>query len=189
MANFINLGNAAFTISRNSEYIDKSELIAVINSTIDTERQFSCVTRSRRFGKSMAAKMLCAYYDHSCDSRSLFDDLKIASHPSYLQHLNKYPVIYLDISDFVSRYRDDHIVEKMDEKLRTDILQDYPGQLPEDGDDLMECLTRIVRVTKQKIFSLSMNGTLSFESLRERKMWLTNMSVGFGVCSRVDSRR
>ena len=152
MANFINLGNAAFTISRNSEYIDKSELIAVINSTIDTERQFSCVTRSRRFGKSMAAKMLCAYYDHSCDSRSLFDDLKIASHPSYLQHLNKYPVIYLDISDFVSRYRDDHIVEKMDEKLRTDILQDYPGQLPEDGDDLMECLTRIVRVTKQKFF-------------------------------------
>ena len=150
MGNYINLGNAAFKISRNSEYIDKSGLITVINSTIDTERQFSCVTRSRRFGKSMAAKMLCAYYDQSCDSHLLFDDLQIASCPSYAQHLNKYPVIYLDISDFVSRFCENQIVKIMDEKLRKDILLDYPNQISEEDDDLMECLSRIVRSTGQK---------------------------------------
>jgi Predicted AAA-ATPase. len=68
--------------------VDKSGLISVVNATINTERLCSCVTRSRRFGKSMAAKMLCAYYDQSCDSRHLFADLKIASDPSFEQHLN-----------------------------------------------------------------------------------------------------
>ena len=57
---------------RNSEYVDKSELIAAVNRTLFTEQRFSCVSRCRRFGKSMAAKMLAAYYDCSCDSRELF---------------------------------------------------------------------------------------------------------------------
>ena len=58
-------------------------LISVVNKTLFTERQFSCVSRCRRFGKSMAAKMLNAYYDHSCDSRALFADLAIAADPTF----------------------------------------------------------------------------------------------------------
>ncbi|MBR1932323.1 MAG: AAA family ATPase, partial [Prevotella sp.] len=75
MGMYINVGNAGFQRARNGEYVDKSELIAVINQTLFTEYSFSCVSRCRRFGKSMAAKMLCAYYDQSCDSRQLFADL------------------------------------------------------------------------------------------------------------------
>ena len=71
MGIYIDKGNGAFRQVRNSEYIDKSGLIAVVNKTLFTEQKFTCVTRSRRFGKSMAAKMLAAYYDRSCDSRSL----------------------------------------------------------------------------------------------------------------------
>ena len=101
MGTYINIGNAGFQSARNDEYVDKSPLIAVINDTLFKERRFSCVSRCRRFGKSMAAKMLCAYYDYSCDSRSLFADLKIASDKTFEQHLNKYPVIYLDMTNFV----------------------------------------------------------------------------------------
>ena len=100
MGIYINKGNGLFRQARNSEYIDKSGLIAVVNQTLFTEKKFTCVTRSRRFGKSMAAKMLAAYYDKSCDSRSLFADLQIAHHPTFEEHLNKYPVIYLDLSAF-----------------------------------------------------------------------------------------
>ena len=99
MGTYINIGNAGFRSARNGEYIDKSELIAVVNSTLNSERRFSCVTRCRRFGKSMAAKMLYAYYDHSCDSRSLFEDLKIAGDPSFETHLNKYPAKVLPYTD------------------------------------------------------------------------------------------
>ena len=102
MGIYINTGNAGFQRVRNSEYVDKSGLIAVVNKTLFTEQSFSCVSRCRRFGKSLAAKMLCAYYDQSCDSRQLFADLQIAQDPSFEQHLNKYPVIYLDMTNFVS---------------------------------------------------------------------------------------
>ena len=77
MGTYINIGNAGFQSARNSEYVDKSGLIAAVNSTLFTERSFSCVTRCRRFGKSMAAKMLCAYYDQSCDSRTFSPTLKL----------------------------------------------------------------------------------------------------------------
>ncbi len=142
MGTYINLGNAGFQRVRNSEYVDKSGLIAIVNSTLFTERSFSCVSRSRRFGKSIAAKMLCAYYDHSCDSRSLFADLAIASDPSFEKHLNKYPVIFLDLTSFISE-RDDNIVDIMDATLLADVVKAYPDVAAEDGDRLMDYLLRV----------------------------------------------
>ena len=72
MGTYINRGNIEFCNIVRQEYVDKTSLIPLINATIDTESRYSCVTRCRRFGKSMAAKMLCAYYDKSCSSRELF---------------------------------------------------------------------------------------------------------------------
>ena len=63
MGIYINKGNEGFQSTRRSEYVDKTGLIAVVNKTLLTEKRFSCVTRSRRFGKTIAAKMLLAYYD------------------------------------------------------------------------------------------------------------------------------
>jgi len=143
MGLYINKGNEGFRQIRNSEYVDKSGLIAVVNKTLFTERKMSCVTRSRRFGKSMAAKMLAAYYDRSVDSRSLFADLQIASDPSFGQHLNKYPVIYLDLSEFVSRFHDTDIVEQINSALRDDISAAYPQVELRETDDLMDLLIRI----------------------------------------------
>ncbi len=102
MGTYINLGNAGFQSVRNGEYVDKSGLINIVNFSLFMERRFSCVSRSRRFGKLVAAKMLNAYYDQSCDSRHLFADLKKASDPSFEKHLNKYPVIYLDLTNFTT---------------------------------------------------------------------------------------
>ena len=143
MGLYINTGNAGFVRARNSEYIDKSGLISVVNSTLFTERSFSCVTRCRRFGKSMAAKMLCAYYDQSCDSRQLFEDLQIASDPQFEKHLNKYPVIYLDVTSFVTRFKDDTILQHINDEMKADIHEAYPDVPVKDDDDLMALLIRI----------------------------------------------
>ena len=150
MGTYINIGNAGFQRARNSEYVDKSGLISVVNNTLFTERCFSCVSRSRRFGKSMAAKMLCAYYDQSCDSRSLFSDLQIASDPSFERHLNKYPVIFLDLSDFVTRFKDEDIVRRMDAELKKDIHAVFMDVPVHDDDDLMAYLIRIVAAKQQQ---------------------------------------
>ena len=149
MGAYINLGNFGFQRVRNSEYVDKSGLIAIVNSTLFTERSFSCVSRSRRFGKSVAAKMLCAYYDQSCDSRHLFTDLEIAHDPSFEKHLNKYPVIFLDMTNFTTRFKDDSIMEHVQKELKEDIHEAYPDIPVKDDDDLMAYLIRITDSTHQ----------------------------------------
>ena len=143
MGTYINIGNAGFQSARNGEYVDKSMLISVVNKTLFTERRFSCVSRCRRFGKSMAAKMLYAYYDHSCDSRSQFADLAIVSDPTFEQHLNKYAAIYLDMTDFVSRYKDDGIVDKIDAALLDDVSKAYTDVPMTPEDSLMDYLLRV----------------------------------------------
>ena len=150
MGTYINVGNAGFQSCRNSEYVDKSGLIRIFNQTLNTERRYSCVTRSRRFGKSMAAKMLYAYYDQSCDSRSLFADLEIAQDPDFERNLNKFPVIFLDLSDFVTRYKDETIIREMDKELKEDVQEAYPDIPLQADDDLMKYLIRIVASTQRQ---------------------------------------
>lgn len=152
MGTYINTGNAGFQRVRNSRYVDKSQMISVINSILNTEKCMSCVTRCRRFGKSMAAKMLCAYYDQSCDSRHLFEDLKIASNPSFEKHLNKYPVLYLDMTSFVTRYKDETIVAHINEDVMADVHTAYPDIPLRENDDLMALLIRITEATGQSFF-------------------------------------
>ncbi len=149
MGAYINVGNAGFQSARNGEYVDKSGLISIVNGALFTERRFSCVSRSRRFGKSVAAKMLNAYYDQSCDSRHLFADLEIASDPSFEKHLNKYPVIYLDLTSFIADTHDDNIVDKMNDALLADIGKVYPDIPVEAGDRLMNFLLRVIEVKEQ----------------------------------------
>ena len=151
MGTYINIGNAGFQRARNSEYVDKTGLISVLNKTLFTERCFSCVSRCRRFGKSMAAKMLYAYYDHSCDSRSLFADLQIAGDPTFEQHLNKYAAIYLDVTNFVSDNKTDDIVDKIDAALLEDVSKEYPDIAVGKQDRLMDYLLR-VSIEKQEQF-------------------------------------
>ena len=87
MGRFLDYGNWDFRSVRNSVFVDKSGLINVLNGLIDTEKRYVCISRPRRFGKSVAAKMLYAYYDRSSDSRSLFNDLEISKSPDFETHL------------------------------------------------------------------------------------------------------
>ena len=151
MGTYINIGNAGFESARNGEYVDKSQLIAVINGTLFTERRFSCVSRCRRFGKSLAAKMLCAYYDLSCDSRQLFADLKIADAPSFEQHLNQYPVIYLDLTNFVGE-NETGIADKINTNLLSDISQAYDDIPVKPDDKLFDYLLRVSEAKQQRFF-------------------------------------
>ena len=163
MGIFINKGNSSFAESRNGEYVDKSPLIAHINATLNSERRFSCVTRSRRFGKSMAAKMLCAYYDRTCDSSGLFADLDIASqdsetgqfrYPSYPVYLNQFHVLYVDMTQFVTRYRDtpQDIVARMQADIQTELLETFGHLTSKPDDDLMLTLQRTAQATGVKFF-------------------------------------
>ena len=112
MGIYVNPGNKGFWESVHSEiYVDKTGLIANTNKYINTEQKFICVSRPRRFGKSMALKMLAAYYSRGCDSRELFAGLKIEGDETFGKHLNQYDVIYLNMQQFLFRARERDAVE------------------------------------------------------------------------------
>ena len=128
MGRYLNLGNAGFQSIRKGLYVDKTGLIEFINSTLGTKDKLTCVSRPRRFGKSFATQMLCAYYDKSCDSRMLFQDLKIAKSDTFDNYLNKYNVIYLDITWFISTAEKlDNLVKYMQEEIRSFLYNRYPS--------------------------------------------------------------
>lgn len=127
MGTYLNPGNSGFAGIRNDLYVDKTGLISLINETIDTPRRLTCVSRPRRFGKSFAAKMLCAYYDRTCDSSKLFDDLSIAQDKCYSTHLNQYNVLYLDMTSIMEAAEDTDIVAFVKRNLTRELLDVYPN--------------------------------------------------------------
>ena len=151
MGIYINRGNAEFRDIVNHEYVDKSSLIPLVNATLNSENRYSCVTRCRRFGKSMAARMLCAYYDKSCDSRELFLGLKAEQDTSFETFLNKYYVICVDMTDFTTRFRNENdLVSLIQHEIMDDVLKIFPNIEVNDKDDLMSVLFRISESTGER---------------------------------------
>ena len=148
MGTYINKGNSEFRDIVNSEYVDKTSLIPLINATLNTESRYSCVTRCRRFGKSMAAKMLCAYYDKSCDSRELFRGLVAEKADSFEKYLNKYYVISVDMTDFTTKFRGERdIVSLIQQEIMDEVLEVFPDTKVKKRDDLMDILYSISEST------------------------------------------
>ncbi|MCM1271590.1 MAG: ATP-binding protein [Ruminococcus flavefaciens] len=129
MGIYLNPGNTAFQKAVNSSiYVDKTMLIAYTNKNLNTEHQEICVSRPRRFGKSMAANMLVAYYSRGCNSKELFQNLKIASHPDFEKHLNKYNVIHLNMQQFLSRTNTIHdMLSMLERKVIRELKRTFSG--------------------------------------------------------------
>ena len=123
MGSYLNPGNALFKMAVNSQiFVDKSMLIDVTNRYLNTMQRFICVSRPRRFGKSVAADMLAAYYDRSVDSFALFEHLEISSQKSYGIHLNQYDVIKLNMQEFLSGTKNvDEMLERIQKFLIFDL--------------------------------------------------------------------
>ena len=88
MGNYLNPGNEKFRRMIQSEiYVDKTGMIKYTNSVLDTAQNYVCVSRPRRFGKSMAANMLTAYYSRGCNSKELFGKFEIAKDKDFEKYL------------------------------------------------------------------------------------------------------
>lgn len=147
MGVYVNPGNEGFSLIRAGEYVDKTGLIALVNTSLGTTRRFVCVSRPRRFGKSFAAESLVAYYCCGCDSHGLFEGLAVASSPDYERHLNAYNVIHLDMTAFVGASGAD-IVPAVESALVRELREQWP-LLPEDA-SLTESILGSVRASGLK---------------------------------------
>lgn len=152
MGMFVNPGNGAFQVALNSEiYVDKTGLIEYTNKVMNTLQGYICNSRPRRFGKSVTANMLTAYYSKGCDSEKMFSNLEISKKPDFKQHLNKYDVIHLDIQWCLEPAGGtEQVVSYISEKTIEELREYYPGELPEGINSLPEALSRINTATGKK---------------------------------------
>lgn len=148
MGRYINKGNRSFQNSLNSEiYVDKTELLKYTNRVIDTNSKFICNSRPRRFGKTVTAEMLEAYYSKGCDSESMFSGLKISKDENFKKYLNQYDVIHFDVQWFIKPGCNvEHIVDDIQEEIVKDLKREYPGVLKEEV-DLPEAMLSIYEET------------------------------------------
>ena len=129
MGIYLNPGDDRFQMARRSEiYVDKSGLLAYLNRVLRTEERFVCVSRPRRFGKSMAANMIAAYYDRTVDTEKIFQEMNIAQAASFHEHCGKYDVIQLNMQDFLSRTKDmPEFLSLLQRRVLRDLLKAYPS--------------------------------------------------------------
>ena len=151
MGMFVNPDNSAFQVALNSEiYVDKTGMLEYTNKVINTLQGYICNSRPRRFGKSVTANMLAAYYSKGCDSREMFSTLKISESIGFEKNINKYDVIHIDIQWCIEPAGgSENVVSYKTEKTICELREYYPNELSEKIKSLPEALSVIN----------SMNGT------------------------------
>ena len=149
MGSYLNPGSTMFRASiRSKIYVDKSELMTKINEFVNTEQKYVCVSRPRRFGKSMAMNMLAAYYDREENTEDIFDKLKISRASSYREHLNQYDVLKINMQDFLSISSDiDEMLRIFKEYLLHDLLKKYENISFVDKNNLAQVMRDICSST------------------------------------------
>ena len=149
MGIYLNPSNAGFkkTLAGNI-FVDKSMLISELNKFIDCGNQYICVSRPRRFGKTIATNIMCAYYSKGCDSREIFSKLKISKAKNYEQYLNKLNFIKIDVA---SEYQNARVKDEMLIDLQAKLLREFRAQFPKikfrDNETLANCMMEVYSAT------------------------------------------
>ena len=171
MGSYFNPGNEKFQIDLNGKiYVDKTELICATNECLHTPQRFFCVSRPRRFGKSMAVSMLMAYYSKGCDSKELFKDLRINEADCFLEHLNQYDVIALNMQEFLSRSGSvEEMLERLQKLVMRDIKKEYPDIDYFDDTDLIQSMQDIYGKTRCPFIVLIDEWDCVFREYRQYK--------------------
>ena len=152
MGRFVNPDNRAFQVALNLKiYVDKTGLLEYTNSVLNSTNAYICNSRPRRFGKSITANMLTAYYSKACDSSEMFSNLEINKNPDFMEHLNKYDVIHFDVQwCMMVAGGPENIVSYITEQTIQELRKFYPDDLPNDINSLPEALSKINNATGNK---------------------------------------
>ena len=158
MSIYLTPGNSAYKEALNSEiYVDKTGMIACLNDVVKTKQKYVCISRPRRFGKTMAADMISAYYDKSADSRALFEDKKLAAlndSNRWDRYLGKFDVIRIVTTDFMKkkqkRLTAPEFVENMQKMVSADISRQYSDISYSDTEDLIQTMTELYQETNNQ---------------------------------------
>ena len=152
MGNYLNPDIITFTEAVESDiYVDKTELLKYTNSILRTTQKYICISRPRRFGKSITANMLAAYYECEQDSKELFSKFKISASENFEKHLNQYDTIFLNMQEFLSQTKNiEEMIELVKKSVIWDLLDKYPDFRYFDNTNLMRTMQDVYSKTKRQ---------------------------------------
>ncbi len=148
----LNPGNMNFRDMLTREiYVDKTMMIATVNDFMSKDNKYLCVSRPRRFGKTMAGNMLAAYFSKGCDSRELFSKCKIYSDESFNRNLNKFNVIKIDVnSEFRNSIDKSDLIAGMTCDLQAEFAKEFPSVEFSKNDSIAKCILKVFDSTGEK---------------------------------------
>ena len=151
MGIYLNPGNENFRRALAADiYVDKSMMISVTNRFIDKGNNYICVSRPRRFGKTIAGNMISAYYSKGCDSRELFEGLKIYDDPGFEEKLGKYNVIKIDLnSEYQITEDKNNLIGSITGYVKDELREEFPDVRMRDEDSLARCILNVYHATGQ----------------------------------------
>ncbi|MCD8326217.1 MAG: ATP-binding protein [Lachnospiraceae bacterium] len=134
---------------RKPYFVDKTEMLSELITLVEQGNNHICITRPRRFGKSVMASMVGAFFSRGFDSSCLFDSLKISGDDKYLAHLNQHDVIYIDFSEAANISRNfREFIDSITEILREDLHEAFPDVKFWERAAVVQDLRRIHEKTK-----------------------------------------
>ncbi|MCR4802984.1 MAG: AAA family ATPase [Lachnospiraceae bacterium] len=145
MGIFLNRGNEEFKKVLNSEiYVDKTDMLDYFNKVLDTEQQYVCVSRPRRFGKSITANTIAAYFEKGCDSRPLFEERKLSQFENWDCNLNKYDVLRIDLADIrATTETPEETLDSIEEDIVKELDEAFPSIVDCEKDGIADALAKI----------------------------------------------
>ena len=136
MGIFVNPGNTMFRKKLNSKiFVDKTPMINELNELIENDEGFVCMSRTRRFGKTMMTNLMSAYYSKNCDSREIFEGLKLSEREGWDKYLNAINVIQIDLNSWYSRTVDkSQTIKELQAGVVCELRKQFPSvEIPSDA--------------------------------------------------------
>ena len=158
-------------------FVDKTMLIEELIPSIGREQRFLCITRPRRFGKTVMANMVASYFGKAIDSSFVFEHLAIAKSPVYEEYINKYDVIYIDFSRLPENCQTyEEYINRIKTGIKEDLLEEFPELELKEEMSLWDILAKIFQKTNRKfMFIMDEWDTvfhMPFISQKERQEYL-----------------
>jgi hypothetical protein len=150
MGTYLNPSNQNFIKTISSEiYVDKTDMILELNSLVNTEQSYVCISRPRRFGKSVAANMIGAYYQKGADA-AIFQKSKLTMNQGWDKYLGKFDVIKLVMTDFIKNgVKIEDSLKTIRRRILGELDEEYPGVKYEE-DDLSYSMTKFYQKSKRQ---------------------------------------
>ena len=133
-------------------FVDKTLLLEDVLKAVEIDGQrYLCITRPRRFGKSVMANMVAAFLGRAEEAGDIFGRLEIAQSEWYDTHLNQYPVIYIDFSEVPENCVSYHAyISRILDSLKRDLLEEFSEIVTDAGISVWDLLTNIFQKTGKK---------------------------------------